>query len=95
MLFYISGKITGEKNYKQIFQVAENELRERGHKVINPAKLDALSDLKYEQIMSIDFALIDTADAVLMLPNWKQSLGAVREYGYALAKNKEIWGVGK
>jgi nucleoside 2-deoxyribosyltransferase len=45
--------------------------------------------------MSIDFALIDTADAVLMLPNWKQSLGAVREYGYALAKNKEIWGVGK
>lgn len=94
MLFYISGKITDCPNYKNIFRAAEETLKEHGHKVINPAKVgETLKALKYEEMMTIDFALIDLADAVLMLPNYKDSLGALREYGYAMSKNKKIFEV--
>lgn len=94
MLFYISGKITDCPNYKNIFRAAEETLKEHGYKVINPAKVgETLKALKYEEMMTIDFALIDLADAVLMLPNYKDSLGALREYGYAMSKNKMIFEV--
>ena len=92
MTVYISGKITGCKHYKEYFQTAEDEFTKRGVKVINPAKLEGLSCLSYEDILKIDFQLMDKADAVFLLPNWKDSPGAIREYCYALASGKVILG---
>ena len=92
MTVYISGKITGCKHYKEYFQTAEDEFTKRGVKVINPAKLEGLSCLSYEDILKIDFQLMDKADAVFLLPNWTDSFGAFREYCYAIATGKQIYG---
>ena len=88
---YVSGKISGNVSYKYDFNCAVRELMERGwKKIITPTCLDGL-DLDYEQYMTICYGMIDAADCVYMMRNWKDSEGAKREYMYAKAKQKEIF----
>lgn len=91
MRVYISGAITGVDNYKEHFDKAEKELKEKGHEVINPASFDGLlPQLTYEQYMKLDLYLLDLCEAIYMLEGWRYSYGANREYGYALAKDMMI-----
>lgn len=77
---YISGPITGKGDYRKDFERAEAELRSRGCIVLNPAKLpEGLTKAEY---MRINFAAIDSADAVLLLPDWCTSPGASLEWMY-------------
>lgn len=87
-IIYISGKITGNPDYKADFEKAEKTLREKGFNAINPCKIGEYDFFTYEQFLHIDFALIDIADAILMLPNWKSSKGANRELQYARSRGK-------
>lgn len=48
------------------------------------------ADIGYERWMAYDFALIDLASHVLMLPRWRGSRGAWREHAYALQRGKPI-----
>lgn len=89
MKVYIAGKITGNPNFKKDFEQAETELIKRGHAVLNPAKLPDCG-FGYEDYMHICFAMIDVVKAVYLLPNWKGSPGANREFDYALASSKII-----
>lgn len=89
-IIYISGRITGNENYKHDFAVAETFLRERGLNAINPCTVCGLDFFGYEDFMRVDFALIDVADAVLMLSNYPKSPGAFRELNYALATSKTV-----
>ena len=89
MRIYISGPITGCDNFKERFTEAEEMLANRGYEVVNPARVD-IPCLTYEEYMKIDFTLLDMCDAVYMLSGWKKSLGANREYGYAIGKNMPI-----
>ena len=41
MIGYLSGPITGHKNYRQQFARAAGTLKEMGYAVINPAELGA------------------------------------------------------
>ena len=41
MKIYLSGPITGTKDYMKRFAEAEQRLTERGHSVINPARVCA------------------------------------------------------
>lgn len=85
---YISGRITGEKNYKEIFERAKEHLENKGFVVLNPAVLpDGLSLSEY---MKIDVAMLDAADYVFFLPNWKYSKGAQVEKAYAEYVGKQI-----
>ena len=79
-VIYISGPITGKANYQKDFERAEAELRSRGCTVLNPAKLP--EDLTKAEYMRINFAAIDSADAVLLLPDWCTSPGASLEWMY-------------
>lgn len=89
-IIYISGKITGDDNYKAKFAEVEKTLSEKGFNVINPCKVGECEFFSYEQFLHIDFALIDVADALFMLGDWKNSKGALREWHYAQSRGKTI-----
>lgn len=93
MIVYISGPITGKSNYKDIFHAAEKKLRMGGVEVINPAEIADLfpKSFKHGDYMDIDFALLDKADAILMLDGWASSTGCCMELGYAKAKGKVVF----
>ena len=90
MIVYISGKITGDENYREKFAAVEKVLNEKGYKVINPCRIGEYGFFSYEQYLHIDFALIDCSDALYMLTDWQDSEGATRERHYAEAKGKMI-----
>lgn len=92
MRIYISGAITGTKDYLERFMKAERELEAKGYTIINPARvMDQLPEMKYEEYMSISLMLLDMSDAIYMMKGWKDSKGANREYGYAIAKGKTMY----
>lgn len=71
---YIAGKITGDPNYREKFQRAENHFQAKGDIVLNPASLpEGMSRADY---MRICFAMMETADLVAFLPDYQDSLGA-------------------
>lgn len=88
MKIYIAGKITGEPNYKEKFDIAATSLEAQGHIVLNPAELpEGMLPADY---MRICFAMIDTADAIYLLKGWCSSSGASIERGYAMYTSKQI-----
>ena len=89
-IIYISGKIAGDDNYISKFAEAEKTLAEKGFNVINPCKVGEYEFFSYEQFLHIDFALIDVADAIFMLADWKNSKGAIKEWHYAQSHGKTI-----
>ncbi|MCQ2589256.1 MAG: DUF4406 domain-containing protein [Treponema sp.] len=86
MTVYLSGRITGNENWQNEFQQAEEVLIKKGFIVLSPRMITA--PLEYEEFMHIDFAMIDICEAVIFLENATSSLGAIRERRYAEAKNK-------
>ncbi len=88
MKIYIAGKITGEPNYKEKFDIAATSLEAQGHIVLNPAELpEGMLPADY---MRICFAMIDTADAIYLLKGWHSSSGASIERNYAMYTGKSI-----
>lgn len=89
MTVYIAGKITGDNNYREKFRRFADVVESRGdYEVINPALLPA--GMERGKTMLICFAMIDAADAVYFMKDWRESEGARAEYQYAMAHNKLI-----
>lgn len=78
MKIYIAGKISGDPEYKAKFSRYEEQLREEGHIVLNPAALPG--GLRREEYMQICVAMMSVADCVGFLPDWQESPGANVEY---------------
>ena len=83
---YLSGKITGDIGFKKKFKEAEQKLKAKGHKVMNPAILP--EGFEYEEYMAICFAMIDQCNILAFLPDWEDSPGAKREIEYAVKTKK-------
>lgn len=93
MLIYLAGPYSG-KNYSEISDNIDTarqiaiKLWEKGHAVITPhlntAHFEVDCDCDYEDYMRGDLMIIARCDAMVMLPGWKESKGAVRERQYAL-----------
>lgn len=84
MIGYLSGPITGHKDYRRQFAKAAAALKEMGYNVINPAAIDdaiPVECMSYEEIMRIDLELLSIADYLVQLPGWERSIGASRELG--------------
>lgn len=90
MKIYIAGKITGDKRYKAKFAAAAKNLQAAGHVVLNPATLPAV--LEQADYMRICMAMLDTADQVTFLPDYRESAGAMVELDYCRRIGKP-WGL--
>lgn len=92
MKTYISGPITGTDDYMERFAVAEQELRDKGIKVVNPAAVNAMlpEGTTYEEYMEMSICMLKMCTHIYMLKDWQNSKGCNREYGYALARGLTI-----
>lgn len=84
---YISGPITGTKDYLERFERVENELPliHQGVEVINPAKVNANlpESTTWEEYMRMSLCMLSMCDGIYMMEGWQQSRGANLEYAYA------------
>ena len=79
-IVYIAGPIAGVANYWEPFEKAENEIEALGGIALTPTRLPY--GMNKAQYMRICFAMIDSADAVLLVGNWPESGGANLERHY-------------
>lgn len=75
MKVYISGKITGDADYKKKFANAEEMAQAVGFEVFNPAKVPD-EGKPWEWYMKQDIKALMDCDAILLLKDWKESRGA-------------------
>lgn len=86
---YISGKITGiEDMAMELFEMAENQIRQYGHIPVNPMKLNHNHDQTWKSYMKEDLKALHSCDAIFALPNHTDSRGAKIEI--AVAKSKGL-----
>lgn len=91
MKIYIAGKITGNPDYKKQFNKVETKLIEKGHSVMNPAWLKDGKDFQYHDYMTVTEAMQKVCEAVVFLPNWKESEGAQTEHARAIVRDQKIF----
>ncbi|GKV89312.1 DUF4406 domain-containing protein [Pectobacterium carotovorum] len=82
MKIYISGPMTGIADFNRpAFNSVAEKITANGHAALNPAALpDGLEQSEY---MLICMAMLQVADAILLLPEWEKSLGAQAEFALA------------
>lgn len=91
MRIYLSGEITGDKDYIEKFNHAQKKVEDTLHaEVINPACLVLPESCTEDDYMRIRLQMLDLAEGVVMLPEWRKSLEARMECGYALGSDKNI-----
>jgi hypothetical protein len=95
MNIYISGRKTGDYNYREKFLDAEKRLRDAGYNPCNPAALP-VPGADWNGAMRAALRLMLESDGVALLPDWQKSKGAkiearlAREVGIP-AKPIEEW----
>lgn len=88
MKIYIAGKITGDPSYYKKFKSEEEKLSSQGHIILNPAELPVgMTEADY---MRICFSMIDSADAVYFLSDFRDSPGAKLELVYCRYIKKQM-----
>lgn len=89
MKIFISGKISGCKNYRDIFNEAESRLIETGCTTVNPCTVSdkvtrCLSSFgmkpELKDFMREDIRELCSCDGIYMLDNWTDSEGATYEF---------------
>ena len=82
---YLSGPITGKKNYKGLFLYVEELIKLCDvFQIFNPAS-QIPDSLDYKQAMKRCVAALAEYEAIVMLPGWHTSKGARLEHDIALA----------
>ena len=81
-MLYISGAVTGVKNYKVLFRTAETKLMRAGYEVLNPIVL-CQDDWSWKMCMKRVLKAMLDCDALALLDNWEQSKGANIEVSLA------------
>lgn len=85
---FISGKITGDSDYKEKFAKAEKELSAQGYLVMNPGVFP--EGFSWFEYMTITLSMLEVCNAIYMLDGWQDSRGANLEYLQAQHKGYTI-----
>lgn len=101
---FLSGPMTNEPHYREIFNFFEDLFEYVGYEVVNPVFISdyiikehkiKLKDVWKEEYRNLflreDVSLMVCCDAVVMLPNWKKSKGAKLEHKIAKLMGMEIF----
>lgn len=87
MKLYIAGPISGTEDYVERFDSAAKRLKRNGFEVENPTDGEiGGAACTYEMLMLIGLGRLASCDGIYLLNGWEKSLGANREYGFALAR---------
>lgn len=90
-LIYLSGPISGTRDYLARFIRAEIRLQDKW-RVMNPASvIFVMPELDYETIMRIDTVLLLQCDAIYMMKGWEDSAGCQLEYVTAVEAGIPIY----
>lgn len=89
---YIAGKISGEDKLKctEKFLKVQKEIEAQGFEVLNPLEIVGTWETTWEDAMKKCITKMLTADAVLMLPDWQESKGAMIECSLATDVNIKV-----
>lgn len=99
MLIYVAGpyRAYDEKTVDYNIAIARSAaiaLWKKGHAVICPHTNSAHMDeagISDEQFIAGDLVMVARCDAIVLLPNWQKSIGAIQEYEYAKSLGLEIF----
>lgn len=93
MKIYISGPVTGHKNYKEQFGSMSYLLKREGHGAVNPVQImePVCGVLDYKTILQADLELLEGCDGILMMPGWEESQGAQKEYAKATRQGLQVF----
>nr|DAU40637.1 MAG TPA: deoxyribosyltransferase [Caudoviricetes sp.] len=87
---YLSGPITGKKNYKGLFLYVEELIKLCDvFRIFNPAS-QIPDSLNYEEAMKRCVAALAEYEAIVMLPGWHASKGARLEHDIALSCGMDV-----
>lgn len=89
MKMYISGKITGDPDYKKKFKSAHVYLTAQEHVTMNPANMTI--GFTHDEYMTVCLAMVSVCDGVYMLKDWRDSDGAKEEHEFAIEHGKKIF----
>lgn len=93
---YLSGKIAGlpEQEYRDNFARASvaalDFFPDEQVTIVNPAILPAIHNTWADYLIR-DLMLLKDCDAIVMLPNWVESKGALTEYYFAAGMGIHIY----
>jgi len=92
--FYLAGPMrTYKDKNKALFFTVATLLREEGYSVFNPGEMND-EELTFEECMQVDLdAVVNLCKGIVLLPGWRDSLGANTEALTAVVCGKEAYQV--
>lgn len=85
---FISGPITDTPFYWRAFEEAREFYEAKGYAVMNPSELPVgMTNADYARVC---LSMIDSADEVVFLPGWRDSIGARLEHDYCYYIRKPV-----
>lgn len=94
---YISGPISGTKDYVERFWEAECKLNEAGFETVNPVTLSIELEKKenrqfsWKEYIENDLEALAKCDAIYMMNGWEKSKGACVEHAFAKTNHLMIY----